>query len=174
MEDWLPKLSSSQLVGLTPCAKRIFRDYNRALVLKHPRTSYLTSFYNSRNLNYLETYADHLGRKVTKPSPLTLQTARKRLYFSDFKERLVHFNGTVVTCGLQRTQSGPRASQPLPLRPSLCCQHYTLSAYHHSPSHNCNTALAAVAWLSPWTSATTTYIRAAGLYDIGIMIFVLQ
>ena len=45
---------------------------------------------------YLETYADHLGRKVTKSSPLTLQTARKRLYFSDFKERLVHFNGTVV------------------------------------------------------------------------------
>jgi len=45
---------------------------------------------------YLETYADHLGRKVTKPSPLTLKTARKRLYFSDFKERLVHFNGTVV------------------------------------------------------------------------------
>ena len=26
-----------------------------------------------------------------------LKTARKRLYFSDFKERLVHFNGTVVT-----------------------------------------------------------------------------
>ena len=45
---------------------------------------------------YLETYADHLGRKVTKSSPLTLQTARKRLYFSDFKEQLVHFNGTVV------------------------------------------------------------------------------
>ena len=45
---------------------------------------------------YLDTYADHLGRKVTKSSPLTLQTARKRLYFSDFKERLVHFNGTVV------------------------------------------------------------------------------
>ncbi|MBQ6725238.1 MAG: hypothetical protein IJQ89_01545, partial [Bacteroidales bacterium] len=45
---------------------------------------------------YLETYADHLGRKVTKSSPLTPQTTRKRLYFSDFKERLVHFNGTVV------------------------------------------------------------------------------
>ena len=44
----------------------------------------------------LETYAGLLGRKVTKSSPLTLQTARKRLYFSDFKERLVHFNGTVV------------------------------------------------------------------------------
>jgi len=37
MEDWLPKLSSSQLVGLTPCAKRI--------------NSYLTPFYNSRNLS---------------------------------------------------------------------------------------------------------------------------
>ena len=46
---------------------------------------------------YLETYADHLGRKVTKSSPLTPQTTRKRLYFSDFKERLVHFNGTVVS-----------------------------------------------------------------------------
>ena len=46
---------------------------------------------------YLETYADHLGRKVTKSSPLTLHTTRKRLNFSDFKERLVHFNGTVVT-----------------------------------------------------------------------------
>jgi len=36
MEDWLPKLSSSQLVGLTPCAKRI--------------NSYLTPFYNFQNL----------------------------------------------------------------------------------------------------------------------------
>ena len=64
MEDWLPKLSSSTQCFFrdfnralvlehprTPCAKRIFRDYNRALVLKHPRTSYLTPFYNSRNLN---------------------------------------------------------------------------------------------------------------------------
>ena len=50
-----------------------------------------------RKQTYFETYADHLGRKVTKPSPLTLQTARKRLYFSDFKERIVHFNGTVVS-----------------------------------------------------------------------------
>ena len=33
-----PKPSSSQLAGLTPCAKRI--------------TPYLTSFYNSRNLNF--------------------------------------------------------------------------------------------------------------------------
>ncbi len=30
------------------------------------------------------------------PSPLTLKTDRKRLYFSDFKERLLRFNGTVA------------------------------------------------------------------------------
>ena len=37
------------------------------------------------------------GCKGANSSPLTLKTDRKRLYFSDFKERLVHFNGTVVT-----------------------------------------------------------------------------
>lgn len=36
------------------------------------------------------------GCKVTNSSPLTLETAHKRLIFNDFKERLVHFNGTVV------------------------------------------------------------------------------
>ncbi|MBR1653068.1 MAG: hypothetical protein IJ692_06740, partial [Alloprevotella sp.] len=36
------------------------------------------------------------GCKGANSSPLTLKTDRKRLYFSDFKERLVHFNGTVV------------------------------------------------------------------------------
>jgi hypothetical protein len=29
-------------------------------------------------------------------NPLTCKTARKRLYFNNFKERLVHFNGTVM------------------------------------------------------------------------------
>ncbi len=31
-------------------------------------------------------------------NPLTCKTARKRLYFNNFKERLVHFNGTVMVC----------------------------------------------------------------------------
>jgi len=34
--------------------------------------------------------------KSTNSNPCTLKTTRKRLYFSDFKEQLVHFNGTVV------------------------------------------------------------------------------
>lgn len=35
--------------------------------------------------------------KITNSNRRALKTTRKRLYFSDFKERLVHFNGTVVT-----------------------------------------------------------------------------
>ena len=38
------------------------------------------------------------GYKVTNLSPLTLETVHKRLILNDFKERLVHFNGTVVFC----------------------------------------------------------------------------
>ena len=38
-----------------------------------------------------------IDRKVTKSSPLTRSIARKRLYFNNFKELLVHFNGTAVT-----------------------------------------------------------------------------
>ena len=34
--------------------------------------------------------------KITNSNRRVLQTGRKRHYFSDFKERLVHFNGTVV------------------------------------------------------------------------------
>ena len=37
-----------------------------------------------------------IGCKITKTSSLTRKTACKRLYFNYFKERLVHFNGTVV------------------------------------------------------------------------------
>ena len=36
------------------------------------------------------------GCKITNSNRRALKTARNRLYFSDFKERLVHFNGTVV------------------------------------------------------------------------------
>ncbi|MBQ9286608.1 MAG: hypothetical protein IJ209_10075, partial [Bacteroidaceae bacterium] len=36
------------------------------------------------------------GCKITNSNRRALKTARKRLYFRDFKERLVHFNGTVV------------------------------------------------------------------------------
>ena len=36
------------------------------------------------------------GCKITNSNRRALKTARKRLYFSDFKERLAHFNGTVV------------------------------------------------------------------------------
>ena len=34
--------------------------------------------------------------KITNSNRRAFKTARKRLYFSDFKERLAHFNGTVV------------------------------------------------------------------------------
>ena len=33
---------------------------------------------------------------ITKSNPLTRKTAHKRLNINHFKERLVHFNGTVV------------------------------------------------------------------------------
>ena len=36
------------------------------------------------------------GCKITNSNRRALKATRKRLYFSDFKERLVHFNGTVV------------------------------------------------------------------------------
>jgi len=42
-----PKLSSSQLAGLTSCAKRI--------------TPFLTSSYNSRNLNYIYMLSEAAG-----------------------------------------------------------------------------------------------------------------
>ena len=38
-------------------------------------------------------------RKDTKSNPLTRKTAHKRLNINHFKERLVHFNGTVVILG---------------------------------------------------------------------------
>ena len=38
-----------------------------------------------------------IGCKITNSNRRALKIYRKRLYFSDFKERLVHFNGTVVT-----------------------------------------------------------------------------
>ena len=38
----------------------------------------------------------NLAAKVQIQKPLTLKIARKRLYFNNFKDRLVHFNGTVV------------------------------------------------------------------------------
>ena len=37
-----------------------------------------------------------IGCKITNSNRRAFKTARKRLYFSDFKERLAHFNGTVV------------------------------------------------------------------------------
>ena len=36
------------------------------------------------------------GCKITNSNRRALKATRKRLYFSDFKERLVHFNGTVM------------------------------------------------------------------------------
>ena len=38
-----------------------------------------------------------IGCKITNSNRRALKISRKRLYFSDFKERLFHFNGTVVT-----------------------------------------------------------------------------
>ena len=37
-----------------------------------------------------------IGCKITNSNRRALKISRKRLYFSDFKERLFHFNGTVV------------------------------------------------------------------------------
>ena len=43
------------------------------------------------------TYAAvDLDCKVTNSSPLTREITPKRLYFNNFKDRFVHFNGTVV------------------------------------------------------------------------------
>ena len=41
-----------------------------------------------------------IGCKITISNRRAFKTACKRLYFSDFKERLVHFNGTVVVINL--------------------------------------------------------------------------
>ena len=38
----------------------------------------------------------YLDGKSTKSNPFHFKNARKRLYFNYFKERLFHFNGTVV------------------------------------------------------------------------------
>jgi len=40
--------------------------------------------------------ANLIGCKITNSNRRALKIYRKRLYFSDFKERLFHFNGTVV------------------------------------------------------------------------------
>ena len=45
----------------------------------------------------LGTYAVvDFGCKVTYSSPLTRKSASNRLYFNNFKDRIVHFYGTVV------------------------------------------------------------------------------
>ena len=53
-------------------------------------------------MQYLVNYTFNRLKKqlVTISSPLTLKIARKRLYFNNFKGRLVHFNGTVVNWNL--------------------------------------------------------------------------
>ena len=50
-------------------------------------------------MQYLVNYTFNRlkNQLVTISSSLTLKIARKRLYFNNFKGRLVHFNGTVVT-----------------------------------------------------------------------------
>ncbi|MBR0273739.1 MAG: hypothetical protein IJQ59_06590, partial [Bacteroidaceae bacterium] len=50
------------------------------------------------------------GCKNTNSNRRALKTARKRLYFSDFKERLIHFNGTVVMFRRKQTITGPTAT----------------------------------------------------------------
>jgi hypothetical protein len=50
---------------------------------------------NELGLEHMHSYLYKC--KVTKSSPLTPKTGRKRLYFNNFKERLVLFYGTVVT-----------------------------------------------------------------------------
>jgi hypothetical protein len=49
-------------------------------------------------MQYLVNYTFNRlkNQLVTISSSLTLKIARKRLYFNNFKGRLVHFNGTVV------------------------------------------------------------------------------
>jgi hypothetical protein len=54
-----------------------------------------------RQQNEYELVLEHMqsmiiGCKITKSSPLTRKNARKRLYFNYFKERLVHFKGTIL------------------------------------------------------------------------------
>ena len=49
---------------------------------------------NELGLEHMHSYLYKC--KVTKSSPLTPKTGRKRLYFNNFKERLVLFYGTVV------------------------------------------------------------------------------
>ena len=44
---------------------------------------------------YAQDWRDIMGQSTIETMS-DVQTARKRLYFRDFKERLVHFNGTVV------------------------------------------------------------------------------
>ena len=93
------ELSEHQSKELIPAGKMLDITVTVILVNKTAELVIVQKLYQLSEYIFVLVHltANLIGCKITNSNRRAFKTARKRLYFSDFNERLVHFNGTAVT-----------------------------------------------------------------------------